>query len=553
MKTIVRRPGADVDDVDRPPGDVHPALVLAPVDVQPRRAARAARTATARGRREAVREPSSIIGVPQPMRIAIDIDSTLHHYWDVLSDAARRRFGIDLPYEEQFDLGHHAAEARAARSVCIDETHSDAAILAGRPYPGAVETVNAWHEAGPLHPHHQPPRTSARTRPPSAGCDEIGLPLRRALLLLRQGRPLPRDRHRRAHRRHPVNLAARPRRGHRRRRRSPPVEPRRLRGGGRARCADDWPGLARALEPVPERDRRRAARTAMTAEPRRRPRSTPAGRRDLLPAIEPERQARRLGPLGAHRGRSSTARSTSSSTASGSAARSRAIENVPSDGGALLVSNHAGALPPDARDDRQGDQGGAPAPAAGAPHRRALLQGLSRLLHARCRRSARVPAHPANVHRLLYDEGQLVLVFPEGRKGTEKLYKDRYRLRRFGRGGFVEAAMRAARADRADRRRRRRGGAPIFAHVGAAAAAHGPALLPDHADVPALRACSAMAGYLPAKFNIRFLRAGAHRRHGRRAVGGQGPRAGGRPRDPRARSRRSSSTCSAGAARVWFG
>ena len=54
-----------------------------------------------------------------------------------------------------------------------------------------------------------------------------------------------------------------------------------------------------------------------------------------------------------------------------------------------------------------------------------------------------VAAHPANVHRLLYDEEQLVLVFPEGRKGTEKLYKDRYSLRRFGRGGFVEAAMRA--------------------------------------------------------------------------------------------------------------
>ena len=54
-----------------------------------------------------------------------------------------------------------------------------------------------------------------------------------------------------------------------------------------------------------------------------------------------------------------------------------------------------------------------------------------------------VPAHPANVHRLLHDEQQLVLVFPEGAKATEKLYKDRYRLRRFGRGGFVEAAMRA--------------------------------------------------------------------------------------------------------------
>jgi len=69
------------------------------------------------------------------------------------------------------------------------------------------------------------------------------------------------------------------------------------------------------------------------------------------------------------------------------------------------------------------------------------------------------------VHRLLYDEGKLVLVFPEGRKGTEKLIKDRYRLRRFGRGGFVEAAMRAEAQiveallagldDEAPRRRRR--------------------------------------------------------------------------------------------------
>ena len=39
------------------------------------------------------------------MRIAIDIDSTLHHYWDKLSDSALRRFGIDLPYDEQFDWG----------------------------------------------------------------------------------------------------------------------------------------------------------------------------------------------------------------------------------------------------------------------------------------------------------------------------------------------------------------------------------------------------------------------------------------------------------------
>ena len=52
---------------------------------------------------------------------------------------------------------------------------------------------------------------------------------------------------------------------------------------------------------------------------------------------------------------------------------------------------------------------------------------------------------------------QLVLVFPEGTKGTGKHYRERYQLRRFGRGGFVQIAMRAGVPDRAHRRRRRRG------------------------------------------------------------------------------------------------
>jgi hypothetical protein len=81
------------------------------------------------------------------MRIAIDIDSTLHHYWDLLSAAAQRRFGIDLPYEEQFDWGITRLKPEQLK-CCIDETHCDEVILAGRPYPGAVETVNAWAAAG---------------------------------------------------------------------------------------------------------------------------------------------------------------------------------------------------------------------------------------------------------------------------------------------------------------------------------------------------------------------------------------------------------------------
>jgi uncharacterized HAD superfamily protein len=81
------------------------------------------------------------------MRIAIDIDSTLHHYWDVLSDAAQRRFGIDLPYEEQFDWGITRLKPEQL-TCCIDETHCDEQILAGRPYAGAVEAVNGWAQAG---------------------------------------------------------------------------------------------------------------------------------------------------------------------------------------------------------------------------------------------------------------------------------------------------------------------------------------------------------------------------------------------------------------------
>jgi hypothetical protein len=81
------------------------------------------------------------------MRIAIDIDSTLHHYWDLLSDAAQRRFGIDLPYEEQFDWGITRLKPKQLQ-VCIEETHSPEVIATGRPYPGAVEAVQRWKAAG---------------------------------------------------------------------------------------------------------------------------------------------------------------------------------------------------------------------------------------------------------------------------------------------------------------------------------------------------------------------------------------------------------------------
>jgi hypothetical protein len=108
------------------------------------------------------------------MRIAIDIDSTLHHYWDVLSAVSLRRFGVELPYEEQFSWGITRLRPEQL-ALCIEESHSDERILAGRPYPGAVEAVRRWHEAGHfVHiTSHRPLDRHAAT---GAWLQRIGLP-----------------------------------------------------------------------------------------------------------------------------------------------------------------------------------------------------------------------------------------------------------------------------------------------------------------------------------------------------------------------------------------
>lgn len=81
------------------------------------------------------------------MRIAIDVDSTLHHYWDVLSEISLRRFGVELPYEEQFTWGITRLRPDQL-ALCIEESHSDEIILAGRPYAGVVDTIRLWSEQG---------------------------------------------------------------------------------------------------------------------------------------------------------------------------------------------------------------------------------------------------------------------------------------------------------------------------------------------------------------------------------------------------------------------
>lgn len=81
------------------------------------------------------------------MRIAVDIDSTLHDYWGVLSEISTRRFGVKLPYEEQLTWGLTRLRPEQL-ALCVKESHSDDRILAGVPYPGAVEAVREWRERG---------------------------------------------------------------------------------------------------------------------------------------------------------------------------------------------------------------------------------------------------------------------------------------------------------------------------------------------------------------------------------------------------------------------
>jgi hypothetical protein len=107
-------------------------------------------------------------------KIALDIDSTIHHYWDLLQRVVRERYGIDLPYEEQRDWGITAIE-RDAVIHCVEETHSDENIAAGVPYPGAVETVRAWHERGHWI-HVTSHRRGSAARATAAWLESIGMP-----------------------------------------------------------------------------------------------------------------------------------------------------------------------------------------------------------------------------------------------------------------------------------------------------------------------------------------------------------------------------------------
>ena len=179
------------------------------------------------------------------------------------------------------------------------------------------------------------------------------------------------------------------------------------------------------------------------------------------------------------------------------------IENVPSDSGALLVSNHSGALPPDAPMIMQAirNEHESPRPLYMlGEHWFKGYPGVSMIIN----KMGVVPAHRENAQRLLRDEGRLAIVFPEGQKGSRKVYWQRYRLRRFGRGGFVRTAIRARvpivpialiGAEEA---------MPIFAHLKTLQKLSGLIYFPVTPSFPHFGLAAPLM-YLPSKFKIRFM------------------------------------------------
>ena len=119
----------------------------------------------------------------------------------------------------------------------------------------------------------------------------------------------------------------------------------------------------------------------------------------------------------------------------------RGLENVPDTGGALVVANHSGTIALDAVMTQVALLDHHPA------QRRLRMLGADLVFKLPfvgeyARKAGSTLACAQDAQRLL-DNGELVGVWPEGFKGIGKPFSERYKLQRFGRGGFVSAALRA--------------------------------------------------------------------------------------------------------------
>ncbi len=177
------------------------------------------------------------------------------------------------------------------------------------------------------------------------------------------------------------------------------------------------------------------------------------------------------------------------------------LHNIPAEGGALLVANHAAALPSDAPVIMHGIETEMNRPVYGlADH----FFKNTPVLGTLWARNGGVVAQPDNAYRLMREQGQLALVFPEGTKGPAKTYQERYRLRRFGRGGYVEIAMRAGVPIIPIAVVGAEESMPTLARIPALSKALGLPYFPITANMLAFGPLGGIA-YFPAKFKLRVL------------------------------------------------
>jgi 1-acyl-sn-glycerol-3-phosphate acyltransferase len=118
----------------------------------------------------------------------------------------------------------------------------------------------------------------------------------------------------------------------------------------------------------------------------------------------------------------------------------RGVENIPDEGGALVVSNHAGTIALDALMIQLAVHDEHPARRNLRTLGADLVFSVPGLGHL-ARKGGATLASPDDAERLL-SRGEVVGVWPEGYKGTGKPFNERYKLQRFGRGGFVTSALR---------------------------------------------------------------------------------------------------------------
>ncbi|MET9506851.1 lysophospholipid acyltransferase family protein [Streptomyces sp. NPDC006622] len=118
----------------------------------------------------------------------------------------------------------------------------------------------------------------------------------------------------------------------------------------------------------------------------------------------------------------------------------KGVENIPAEGGALIVANHSGTLPLDGLMMQVAVHDHHPT----GRHLRLLAADLVFVLpvvNELARKLGHTLACSEDAERLLA-QGELVGVMPEGFKGIGKPFSERYKLQRFGRGGFVSTALR---------------------------------------------------------------------------------------------------------------